>query len=240
MTHPHRIADDPSTDTPPPAADGAAPPAPDDARVPTLTAVSWQQAEAALYPAVMERPDLSQRVVLLVRRTVDRLRDAGPSTSALLAAADRGVELVADVLDESGISAAELDLDLVARAALAMRHREVRAEQALLRRLRLLDEGRRAGRSWVVLEEAGHFDGDPFLPYHRLEAEVATGRALLVSAAPDEDFREVSHTVTAVRLALDTGVVHESPAAEAVATLPDARAREAHVRTMRARATTRS
>jgi hypothetical protein len=234
MTDPHRIAADPFAGAPPASGDPAIAGDPDDASVPTLTAASWQQAEAQLYPAVTERPDLYQRIVLLVRRTVDRLREQGPSTSALLAAADRGAELVAEVVDESGVSAAELDLDLVARAALAMRYREVRGEQSLLRRLRLIAEARRAGQPWVVTEEAGHPDGDPFLPYHRLEVEVDTGRGLLVSAAADDDFRDVRHTVRVVQVDLNSGVVQEMPAEEPAATSPDATAREARARAMRA------
>jgi hypothetical protein len=234
MTDPHQIADDPFAGTPPASGDPAIPGAPDDAAVPTLTAASWQQAEAQLYPAVTERPDLYQRIVLLVRRTVDRLREQGPSTSALLAAADRGAELVAEVADESRMSTAELDLELVARAALAMRYREVRGEQSLLRRLRLIADARRAGRSWVVTEEAGYPEGDPFLPYHRLEVEVGTGRALLVSAAADDDFRDVHHTVRIMHMDLDSGVVQEIPAGEPVATFPDAAAREARAGALKA------
>jgi hypothetical protein len=134
MTDPHQIADDPFAGAPPASGDPAIAGAPDDASVPTLTAASWQQAEAQLYPAVTDRPDLYQRIVLLVRRTVDRLREQGPSTSALLAAADRGAELVAEVADESGVSAAELDLDLVARAAWALRSRVVRGVLSRVRR----------------------------------------------------------------------------------------------------------
>jgi hypothetical protein len=234
MTDPHRIADDPFAGAPPASGDPAIAGGPRDASVPTLTAASWQQAEAQLYPAVTERPDLYQRIVLLVRGTVDRLREQGPSTSALLAAADRGAELVAEVVDDSGVSAAELDLDLVARAALAMRYREVRTEQSLLHRLRQIAEARRAGRPWVVTEEAGHPEGDPFLPYHRLEVEVDTGRALLVSATADDDFREVHHTVQVVQVDLDTGVVQEIQAGEPAASFPDAAAREARAGAMRA------
>jgi hypothetical protein len=234
MTDPHQIADDPFAGRPAASGDPAIAGGPDDASVPTLTAASWQQAEAQLYPAVTERPDLYQRIVVLVRRTVDRLREQGPSTSALLAAADRGAELVAEVVDESGVTAAELDLDLVARAALAMRYREVRGEQSLLRRLRLIAEARRAGQPWVVTEETGHPEGDPFLPYHRLEVEVDTGRALLVSAAADDDFRDVHHTVRVVQVDLDSGVVQETPAGEPAVTAPDAATREARADAMRA------
>jgi hypothetical protein len=139
------------------------------------------------------------------------------------------------VVDESGVSAADLDLALVARAALAMRYREVRGEQSVLRRLRLIAEARRDGQLWVVLEEAGYPEGDPFLPYHRLEVEVGTGRALLVSATADDDFRDVHHTVQAVQVDLDNGIVQESQAREPADTFPDAAAREARVSAVKAR-----
>lgn len=234
MTDPHQIADHPFTY--PPVASGDPPIAggPGDAPVAALTAASWLQAEAQLYPAVTERPDLYQRIILLVRSTVDRLRELGPSTSALLASADRGAELVAEVVDESGVTAAELDLDLVARAALAMRYREVCGEQSLLRRLRLIAEARRARQPWVVIEEGGHSEGDPFLPYHRLEVEVNTGRALLVSAIADDAFRDVHHTVQAVQINLGNGVVQEIATGEPAVTFPDAAAREARASAMRA------
>jgi hypothetical protein len=235
MTDPHQIADDPFAGAPEASRDPAIAGGADDAPVPTLTAASWQQAEAQLYPAVTERPDLYQRIVLLVRGTVDRLRERGSTTSALLAAADRGAELVAEVVEERGLSAAELDLGLIARAALAMRYREVRGEQSLQRRLRLIAAAGHAGQSWVVVQEAGHAEGDPFLPYHRLEVEVATGRALLVSAAADDDFREVHHTVQVVQVDLDNGIVQEVQAGAPADTFPDAAAREAQVSAVKAR-----
>lgn len=202
----------------------------DDDPVPMVLSSSWDQAEAKLYPAVTTRPDLYQRVLTIVARTVERLRGLGPSTGALLAAAERGPELVGEVMAEHGLSAYELDLDLVARAALAMRHREVTAEQAARRRLRLVAEGHRAGARWVVVEERGAREGDPFMPYSRLEVEVATGRALLVTARGDDEFRTVLHTVEELRVDLATGAVDE-PERGAVAPVshPGVEAREAWV-----------
>ena len=203
---------------------------PDDGPVPVQLAASWDQAEAKLYPAVTTRPDLYQRVLTVVRLTVDRLRALGPSTGALLAAAEQGPALVSEVMAEAGLSAYELDLDLLARAALAMRHREVTGEQAVRRRLRLVARAHRAGQAWVVLEERGDAEGDPFVPYTRLEVEVATGRALLVTTRADEDFRTVLHGVEPLRLDLATGGLEE-PVGGPVATtlLPGAAQREAHV-----------
>jgi hypothetical protein len=230
MTGPH---DDPHDDPPQPEVDDLAL-LRDDEPVPLVLTSSWDQAEAKLYPAVTTRPDLYQRVLTIVARTVERLRGLGPSTGALLAAAERGPDLVAEVMAEHGLSASELDLDLLARAALAMRHREVSAEQAARRRLRRVAEARRAGHRWVVVEERGAREGDPFMPYQRLEVEVATGRALLVTARGDDEFREVLHAVEELQVDLATGAVDE-PAGGSVApsSHPGLAEREAHVEALK-------
>ena len=209
---------------------------PDDAAVPAATAASWQQGEARLFPAVMTRPDIYQRAVSLVRFTVDRLRELGPSTGVLLTADAQGGDLVAQVVEERGLSSFELDLALIAKAALAMRHREVLALQAAARRVRRLHEARSQGLRWVVLEEDGYSPGDPFVPYHRLEAEVATGRALLVTANADEEFRSTTHRVEPVHVDLESGQVDEARSSDVAATLhPDATAREEHAAAVRER-----
>jgi hypothetical protein len=210
-------------------------PDPDDGPVPTLLAASWEQAEARLYPAVLERPDLYQRIVRLVRATADHLRLLGPGTSALVSAAERGPELVAAVVDDSGIPAAELDLELLARAALALRYRELRGEQAGRRRLRRVEEGRAAGLAWVVVEESGDPAGDPFLPYSRLEVATASGRGVLVSTDSDEEYRIVTHHVRPVRLDASTGDVVEDPDAPAPGTFSDAATRDDAVAGIRSR-----
>ena len=208
---------------------------PDDGPVPMELAASWDQAEARLYPAVTTRPDLYQRVLTIVRLTVDRLRALGPSTGALLAAAEQGPGLVTEVMVEAGLSAYELDLDLLARAALAMRHREVAAQQLVRRRLRLVAQAHRAGQEWVVLEEKGFSEGDPFVPYTRLEVEVSTGRALVVTTRADEDFRTAVHAVEQLRLDLDTGSMEELTAGDVAPTLHATSGdREAHVASLKA------
>lgn len=202
----------------------------DDDEVPLQVRSAWETAEAKLYPAVTTRPDVYQRVVTVVARTVERLRALGPSTGALLAAAQDGPGLVTEVMAEHGLSAYELDLDLVAGAAFAMRHREVVAEQAARRRLRLLAEAHRAGQDWAVVQERGEHAGDPFVPYERLEVEVATGRALLVTARGDEEYRAVVHAVEELRVDLATGRVGEAGEGAPEATRhPDVTGREAEV-----------
>jgi hypothetical protein len=204
----------------------------DDGPVPTMLAVSWEQAEAQLYPAVLERPDLYQRGIRLVRATADHLRLLGSGTSALVAAAERGPELVAAVADDAGASASELDLELLARAAFALRYRELRGEQTLRRRLRRVEEARAAGATWVVVAESSDADGDPFVPYSRLEVSVTTGRGVLVTAEADEQYRGVVHRLRRVRLDLTTGDVADDAEPDA-GTYPDAAARDEAVAELR-------
>ncbi|HEV7210524.1 MAG TPA: hypothetical protein VGN47_02295 [Blastococcus sp.] len=226
---PDAVAPDPYAGLPPGAPD------PDEGPVPTLLAASWEQAEARLYPTVLDRPDLYQRIVRLVRATADHLRLLGPGTSALVAAAARGPELVAAVVDDCGVPSAELDLELLARAALALRYRELRGEQAGRRRLRRVEEGRAAAVAWVVVEEKGDPSGDPFLPYARLEVAPATGQGLLITTAADDEYREVEHQLRRVRIDTETGAIVEDPADPDVLTCPDAAAREAAAEQIRRR-----
>jgi hypothetical protein len=199
----------------------------DDAPVPPVLAASWQQAEQAAYSTVTERPDLYERVIRLVRLTADHLRLLGGGTGALVAAAERGPDLVSAVVEDSGISPGDMDLDVLARAALALRYREVRGEQAALARLHRLATARAAGSAWTAVEEYGAPEGDPYLPYSRLEVEVGTGRGVLVTTVPDDEYRGVVHQVRAASLDLASGAVQPDPDAARVGTYPDAGAREA-------------
>lgn len=177
-------------------------------RVPPETAAAWKQGEERLYLAALTDVGLYQRVMALVGATVDHLRTRGSDVAGLLAAAAQGAGLVAEAVQGKAVGAAGLD-HLVADAALALRHRELVAEQVAGRRLAALDDARRRGETRVVLEESGESTGDPFRPYRRLEADIATGHALLVSANPDDEFRRCLHTVEALRVDLRSGAVRE-------------------------------
>ena len=180
----------------------------DEPTIPADMVDSWRTAEAQLFGALVEVPELYRGVVAMVGDTVDRLRRLGPSTGALLNAAPTIAALVRDGL-EDGSPAGRIDPDLAGRAALAVRHREVIAEQGSARRVKLLAAARAGQRDWVVLEESGDWAGDPFLPYRRLEAHATTGQALLVTASPADDFRTCQHAVEVLRVDLDTGRVEE-------------------------------
>jgi hypothetical protein len=148
--------------------------------VPRAVLRAWDQAEAQLFPTIMARPDVYQQSVGLIQRLLGRLRETCPDLPALLAANERG----ADLLDED--AAAGIQPDLVAAAACAMRYRELVASLAAQGRLAALARARSAGRAWAVVSETGSEDRAPFVPYQRVEAEVGTGRAVIISIEPDE------------------------------------------------------
>jgi hypothetical protein len=148
--------------------------------VPRVVLRSWDQAEARLFPTIMARPDVYQQSVAAIQRLLGQLRETCPDVPALLAAHERGADLV-----EEGAGAG-IQPDLVAAAACAMRYRELVASLAARGRLAGLARARGEGRSWAVVSEAGSEDRAPFVPYQRVEAEVGTGRAVIISIEPDE------------------------------------------------------
>jgi hypothetical protein len=210
----------------------AGPPAEQPA-VPVHVVAAWQQAEAQLLPSVMGQPDHYQRAVLLLGATLGRLRRLGPDIQPLLDAADSAGQLVAEVAEQERVNPLGLDLPLIGQTALAMRHREVVAEQAAARRRDALANARERGLEWVVLEDFGDPAGDPFRPYRRLEAHAGTGRAVLATTRPDETFQSSQHTVSELRIDVDTGQVTQT--ADDPDETPDAASRDQRVREMRDR-----
>lgn len=172
--------------------------------VPRAVLQAWDQAEARLFPTIMARPDVYQQSVSLIQRLLGRLRETCPDLPALLAAHQRGGDLV----DELGEDAeAGIQPDLVAAAACAMRYRELMAALTAQDRLAALARARGQGRSWAVASEAGSEDRAPFVPYQRVEAEVDTGRAIIISIEPDETLSRAVHRLDHGEVDLTSGVL---------------------------------
>jgi len=170
--------------------------------VPRAVLRSWDQAEARLFPTIMARPDVYQQSVTLIQQLLGRLRDTCPDLPALLAAHERGGDLVADL---PGAADTGIQPDLVAAAACAMRYRELVASLAASGRLAALARARDQGQAWAVVEETGSPDRAPFVPYQRIEAEVGTGRAVIISIEPDETLSRVVHRLDEGQVDLVTG-----------------------------------
>jgi hypothetical protein len=176
--------------------------APGAREVPRAVLRSWDQAEARLFPTIMARPDVYQQSVTLIQRLLGRLRDTCLDLPALLAVHERGGDLVADLAGEADTG---IQPDLVAAAACAMRYRELVASLAAQGRLAALARAREQGQSWAVVEETGSPDRAPFVPYQRIEAEVGTGRAVIISIEPDETLSRAVHRLDEGQIDVVTG-----------------------------------
>jgi hypothetical protein len=165
---------------------------------------AWDEAEARLFPTIMARPDVYQQSVGLIQQLLGRLRESCRDLSALLAAHERGGDLVSEL---TGAAGGGIQPDLVAAAACAMRYRELVASLAAEGRLAALARARAEGRPWAVVEENGSAERAPFVPYQRIEAEVGTGRAVIVSIEPDETLSRAVHRLDRGEIDLATGAL---------------------------------
>ncbi len=161
-------------------------PQPEQPAVPPSVLRSWDEAEARLFPLVMAQPELYEQVLDVVRQLIERLRDTCPDLPALLAAHERGGDLIAGLPGEAASGAPGVRPGLIAAAACATRYRELVALMAARGRRAALARARAEGLSWAVVEESGQADRAPYVPYQRVEAEAGSGRAVVVSIGPDE------------------------------------------------------
>jgi hypothetical protein len=179
-----------------------------EAAVPPAVLRSWDQAEAGLFPLVMARPDLYQQAIGLIQRLAGHLRETCLDVPSLLAAHERGAHLAAAgpaAAELAGWAATGIRPEHVAAAACAMRYRELMASLAARNRLAALARAREAGRSWAVIEETGSPERAPYIPYQRIEADVTTGRAVIVSIEPDETLSRAVRRLDLAQLDLASG-----------------------------------
>ncbi|MFZ0190146.1 MAG: hypothetical protein WAL72_24770 [Streptosporangiaceae bacterium] len=163
---------------------------------------SWDEAEARLFPTIMARPDVYQQAVSLIQQLLRRLRETCLDLPSLLAAHERGGDLVDELAEGAD---AGIQPGLVAAAACAMRYRELVASLAAQGRLAALTRARDQGESWAVVAETGSEDRAPFVPYQRIEAEPGTGRAVIISIEPDETLSRALHRLDRGQIDLATG-----------------------------------
>jgi hypothetical protein len=171
--------------------------------VPPAVLRVWDEAEARIFPLVMARPDLYQQSVSTIQRLLGRLRESCPDLPTLLATHEHGAELAAEHVAAAGV--AGIRPDLVVAAACAVRYREIVAALAAGSRLAALARARDGGVAWAVVEEIGSPDRARYVPYQRIEAEVATGRAVIVSIGPDETLSRAVHHLDEGEIDLVTG-----------------------------------
>ena len=165
----------------------------------------WTAASERAFPASIHQPEIYLRTTRLVGAVAQELRGRGRGVESLLEAWSEHGDLVRRVADSGDLLTVDgLDVEAVAGIAFAMRYREVLEEVALDDRLAALAAAP-PGTGWLVLEESGYRPGDPFVPYRRLEADVRTGRALLVTTRPDDTLTACVHVVEQGFIDLETG-----------------------------------
>jgi hypothetical protein len=168
------------------------------AQVPPAVLRSWDQAEAKIFPLVMARPEIYERALHMIADLAARLRETCPDLPALLAAHERGADLVTEPCPGVGP-------ELVAAAACAARYREIVTIGAARGRLAALARARDEGLDWTVVEENGDPARAPYLPYQRVEAHAPSGRAVIISIEPDETLTRAVHRLDAAEVDLRTG-----------------------------------
>jgi hypothetical protein len=179
-------------------------PPPPEPGVPPAVLRSWDEAEARLFPLVMAQPELYEQALGAVRQLLERLRETCQDPPALLAAHDRG----GDLLEGAGVpGVAGVRPGLIAAAACATRYRELVAELAAAARLEALAQAREQGLSWTVVEENGQPERAPYVPYQRVEAETGTGRAVIVSIGPDETLSRAVYRLDAGQIDVASGAL---------------------------------
>jgi len=176
------------------------PPPPESGVAPAVLR-SWDEAEARLFPLVMAQPELYQQALGAIQRLLGRLRETCQDLPALLAAHERGGDLLA------GDEVPGVRPGLIAAAACATRYRELVAELAAAGRLEALARARAQGVPWTVVEENGQPERAPYVPYHRVEAESGTGRAIIVSIGPDETLSRAVYRLDAGQIDLASGAL---------------------------------
>jgi hypothetical protein len=165
----------------------------------------WEEAERRLYPSMVAQPEVVAGSMQLVRAVADDLGSVH-SQEELAEAWGRATELAESAARGLGMKTeAAADLELVAGAAFALRHRELMAEATWSATRRRIDQARPLGDEWVVLSEAGVPEAPFPQPYSRVEMRLADGFAIHTAAELDPDSEGIVYSVEGLRLDPTTG-----------------------------------
>lgn len=153
---------------------------------------------------MVAQPELVARSLGLVRAVADDLREVD-TVEDLAEAWGRRAEIAEAAARREGVAGEVPDLEIVAGAAFALRHRELVAEAGREETRRRIAEARDRGEAWVVLHETGMAEAPFPQPYRRVEMRLADGYALSLSAELDPDSGGIIYAVEGLRLDPDTG-----------------------------------
>lgn len=161
----------------------------------------WARAENTLYASLVSEPHTYERVVGLVGILLDHLRADVHDRAALVAASERGTDLIGELSAESVVPWVPAEQAL--SAACAVRSRELSATADRQKRASTLAEASRAGLAWARIEPSVAGMGPMVAPVtwvHR-----PTGTAVVATTGMDPDTGALLFTVGAARVDPDTG-----------------------------------
>ncbi|MGI8751403.1 MAG: hypothetical protein ACR2MN_03670 [Acidimicrobiales bacterium] len=166
-----------------------------------VAAARWARAEYTLYGSLVADPPTYERVVGLVAILLDHLRATVADQAGLVAASERGTDLIAEVCPEALVPWVPAEPAL--SAACAVRSREVAAAAGRQKRVSALAAARASGHPWARIERvvAGmHPMVGPVTIVH-----LPTGTAVDATTAMDPETGAAVFTVRAVRVDPGTG-----------------------------------
>ena len=158
-------------------------------------------------------------------------RDDEAAVAALLAAWDARASRTADS-ETASLPVTSAEREALIATAFAIRYTEVADWLVLRQRRRTMAGAAGSPGKWVILDEAGDANGDPFIAYRRIEVDPVTGHGVLVETRPDDSFTRAIHEVHLIRVDPLTGEL-ECDSAETSWEFKSASEREDHVATLR-------
>ena len=166
---------------------------------------SWDEAEARLFPLVMAQPELYQQALGAIQQLLGRLRETCHDLPALLAAHERG----GDLLDDAGVPGVPgIRPALIAAAACATRYRELVALLAARRPAGGPGPGPRPG---PALDGGGGErrapNGRPTCPTNGSKPSPRPDAPCIVSIGPDETLSRAVYRLDAGQIDLASGAL---------------------------------
>lgn|SRR5690625_259719 len=165
----------------------------------------WAAATERAFASITERPDVYQLTTRIVGALAKKLRVRCRDLAQLDEAWAHRYELLEETLNSDvQLTIDGLEPEIVLGAAFGLHERTAAETTAADKRADLISQSQ-PGDAWITLEESGFSAGDPFAPYRRLEANVMTGNAILVTTQPDETMSACVHFVQDLTIDLSTG-----------------------------------
>ncbi|MSV44196.1 MAG: hypothetical protein F2911_12120 [Actinobacteria bacterium] len=153
-------------------------------------------AEGQIFPLVMVDPERYQRAVTLIGLLSQYFTERAASLSELAQARVDAVAMARDLASRQALVTSDLDLDVVADAAMSQRFRSLLVLEVRDQADARLEDARRAGLAWVVMSEPDAASLG-MSPHHEwIDVHIATRTELVRTITMDLDTGSPSFSIT--------------------------------------------